>query len=82
MTGEVQQGQVVPAPVAVEVTDGLPDLLERLIDQRSDLEARDVGIPEHVGKRFRVMRGSGQLPQPGVLVVVCGDQQRQSASHG
>jgi hypothetical protein len=71
----------VAPPVAVKVADGHPDLVVRLVDQCGDLEPRDVGILQDGRERFGVVRRSGQPPQSGVLVVVGGDQQRQSTSH-
>lgn len=81
VAGEVEQREVVAAPVPVEVPDGLADPVMRLVDQRGDLEPRDARVLQDRGERLRVVCRRGQLAQPGVVVLVGGDQQRQPSSH-
>jgi hypothetical protein len=52
-----------------------------LVNQRGDLELRNVRIPQDRSERLRVVCRSGQLAQPGVVVLVGGDQQRYSPAH-
>ena len=77
VAGQVDQEQVVGAPVGEEVLDREPDLLRLLVDHRGDREAADLGIGQQVAQVCGVAGGCTQPPQRRVDVVGDSDHQRQ-----
>jgi hypothetical protein len=82
VAGEVQQGEVVAAAVAVQLADRLAHPVVRFVDQHGDLEACDLRVTQYGGESLDVRRWGGEPAQGGVVVLVRGDQQRQPAAHG
>jgi hypothetical protein len=60
MADEVQQREIVPAPIGVELADRLPYPVVRFTDEQRDLESRDLGIPQHRCELLRLTGGRGQ----------------------
>src|SRR3954454_13405039 len=82
VAGEVQQQHVVGACVGEEVLDACLDLVRGLVADDLDVEAPDRRVAENGGWGLGVRRRRRQGTQPGVLVLVDGDDEgRAPAGH-
>lgn len=82
MPSEVQQREILTAPIAIELANGPAHDVMRLVNQDGDIKVGDLRVAKDLRQRLRVVTRSGQLAQPGVLVAVGGYQQRQPLRHG
>ena len=82
VAGQVDEQQVVGAPVGQEVLDGQADLLGLLVDHRCDREAADVRVGQQVAQLRGVARWGTQPPQGRVDVIRDRDHQRQATAFG
>ena len=71
----MEQQHVVRPTVGEQVLDLRLDNVCRFVAYHVHVEAADLRVAEHPGQRLRVRRGSEQMPQPLVVILIAGHDQ-------